>query len=136
MFAAAPPVGPAPDPRQAIAYSGEAALREPLISALAKVVDPEMSVNIVDLGLVYALAQTPQEVVVTITMTSAACPVAELIMAEIENELDRVLPASCAIAIDLVWDPPWSAERMSARARRAFGWDDPPAAEDRGTGGT
>jgi metal-sulfur cluster biosynthetic enzyme len=134
MFSATRPAGPAPDPRQAIAYRGDAALREPLIAALARVVDPEMAMNIVDLGLVYALVHTPQEVVVTITMTSAACPVAELIMAEIESELDRVVPAACTIRIDLVWEPPWTAERMSARARRAFGWDDPPGAGDRGSG--
>jgi metal-sulfur cluster biosynthetic enzyme len=118
-----PPQTAAPDPLQAIAYDGDPAQRLPLIEALQQVIDPEMSMNIVDLGLVYEVSQRPEEVIVTMTMTSAACPVADVIMAEVENELDRVLPKSCEITIDLVWDPAWNPERMSARARRAFGWE-------------
>lgn len=124
MFNAVPPAGPAPDPLQTIDYEGDPAQRAPLIEALRQVVDPEMAMNIVDLGLVYALSYAPAQVIVTITMTSAACPVADVIMAEIEDALDRVLPRSCEIEIELVWDPPWSPARMSARARRAFGWED------------
>lgn len=124
MFNAVPPAGPAPDPLQSIDYEGDPAQRAPLIEALRQVVDPEMAMNIVDLGLVYALSYAPAQVIVTITMTSAACPVADVIMAEIEDALDRVLPRSCEIEIELVWDPPWSPARMSARARRAFGWED------------
>jgi metal-sulfur cluster biosynthetic enzyme len=105
-----------------IAYQGDPAQRAPLLAALKSVIDPEMGMNIVDLGLVYAVSHRPQEVIVTMTMTSAACPVADVIMAEVENELDRVLPASCEITIDLVWDPAWAPDRMSARARQAFGW--------------
>jgi metal-sulfur cluster biosynthetic enzyme len=121
-FAAAAPTGIPPDARHAVEYRGDPALRDTLVGALQRVIDPEMSMNIVDLGLVYAVHQRPEEVIVTLTMTSAACPVADMICAEVESELDHVLPTACEITLDLVWEPPWTAERMSARARKAFGW--------------
>jgi metal-sulfur cluster biosynthetic enzyme len=110
---------PAADDR--IDYTGDPAQRAPLVAALRRVVDPEMAMNIVDLGLVYTLAQSPQQVRVGLTMTSAACPVAEMIMAEVEDELAKILPAAVDIEIDLVWEPSWTPERMTERARRAFG---------------
>ena len=55
-------------------------------------------------------------------MTSAACPVTDLIVEEVESELDRVLPAGCAIDVEWCWEPPWTPDQMSERARRFMQW--------------
>ena len=59
---------------------------------------------------------------VALTMTSAACPVADLILEEVESELDRAVPEGTQIDVELVWEPPWSTERMSPRAKAFMGW--------------
>jgi metal-sulfur cluster biosynthetic enzyme len=104
-------------------YSGPAELEPVLTAALRRVVDPEMALNIVDLGLVYGVEARPGAVKVRLTMTSAACPVAELIMDDVVDELADLLGTETKIEPELVWDPPWSPERMSHRGRMAMGWD-------------
>ena len=104
------------------AYEGPAELRAPIVAALERVVDPEVALNIVDVGLVYGVTVAASQVHVRLTMTSAACPVAETIVQDVESELDRVLPADLQIRVELVWEPPWTPERLSASARRFMGW--------------
>lgn len=108
-----------PDPYP---YEGPGALRAPILAALRHVVDPEMAMTIVDVGLVYGVAVTDDRLHVTLTMTSVACPVTDLIIDEVETELDKVAPPQLSIAVELVWEPPWSAERMSPRAKAFMGW--------------
>jgi len=103
-------------------YEGPGALRQPVIDALSRVVDPEVALNIVDIGLVYGVRIEAGELVLRLTMTSAACPVADLIMDDAVGELERVLPAEVEIAVQMVWDPAWTPERMSERARRFMRW--------------
>jgi metal-sulfur cluster biosynthetic enzyme len=103
-------------------YEGPPELEAPLRAALANVVDPEIAMSIVDVGLVYGVTATPERVHVQMTMTSAACPVAESIVEEVEAELDRVVPPAATICVELVWDPPWTPERMSADGRRFMNW--------------
>lgn len=103
-------------------WSGPAELKAPIEAALRQVVDPEVAMSIVDVGLVYGVAVTDQQVHVRMTMTSAACPVTDVIVADVENELDRVLPADFEIRVEVVWEPPWSTDRMSARAKAFMGW--------------
>ena len=55
-------------------------------------------------------------------MTSAACPVTDVILEDIETQLDRDMPPELLIQVELVWSPPWSTDRMSERARRFMGW--------------
>lgn len=105
-----------------VPYDGPDALRAPIEQAIGRVVDPELSLSITDVGLVYGVDVDDRRVRVALTMTSAACPVADLIVNELESELDVVVPASMQIEVRLVWDPPWSSERMSARARQFMGW--------------
>lgn len=107
----------------AFAYSGPADLQPAIVEALRRVVDPEMALNIVDLGLVYGVDVGGSDVKVDLTMTSAACPVAELIVDDVVQELTDLLGTEKKIDCELVWDPPWSPERMSPRARMAMGWD-------------
>jgi metal-sulfur cluster biosynthetic enzyme len=109
--------------REPFSYTGLAELREAVTAALHRVVDPEMSVDIVELGLVYAVEALPGRVKARITMTSAACPVTELIVEEAVGELGNALGPGVAVDVEVVWDPPWDPERMSAKARYALGWE-------------
>jgi metal-sulfur cluster biosynthetic enzyme len=103
-------------------YRGPDALHAPIVAALERVVDPEVAMNIVDVGLVYGVDVDDTRLKVLMTMTSAACPVADMIVEEVESELDRVAPRDLQVVVELVWDPPWTAERMSARAKSFMGW--------------
>jgi metal-sulfur cluster biosynthetic enzyme len=103
-------------------FEGPEELRQPILDALTKVVDPEVAMSIVDVGLVYGVTVDTAKVHVLLTMTSAACPVADVIVQEVETELDRIAPAELLVHVELVWDPPWTMERMSPRARRFMGW--------------
>lgn len=99
-------------------YRGPQALQLSIVSALSRVVDPELALNIVDLGLVYGVDVSDTELRLQLTMTSVACPVSELIIDEVENALDAAVPPALRICVELVWEPPWSEALMSERARR------------------
>lgn len=91
--------------------------------ALRAVVDPELGVNIVDLGLVETI-EVPQDglLVLRMTLTSAACPMGDVILEDIDTALEALLPASWQWEIDLVFDPPWTPARMTPEARARLGW--------------
>ena len=91
--------------------------------ALMKVIDPEAGENIVDLGLVYGIEVEGNAVTVLLTMTSAACPMGEMLLDDIHATLNRLLPDDMNIEINLVWEPPWSPDMMSAEAKQRLGWD-------------
>lgn len=93
-----------------------------LREALRQVIDPEIGVNIIDLGLVYDIDITQEQVRIRMTMTSPACPMADMIIGDIDAVLDVVLPKHYRVAVELVWDPPWTPEMMKPEARRHFGW--------------
>ncbi|AKJ30887.1 metal-sulfur cluster assembly factor [Caldimonas brevitalea] len=116
---------PAPTPATSAApfpYEGPEALRQPIEAALRRVVDPEVAMSVVDVGLIYGVAVSDQLVHLTITMTSPACPVTDVILDEVQSELDRVVPAHYQIEVELVWEPPWTPDRMSAKAKAFMGW--------------
>jgi metal-sulfur cluster biosynthetic enzyme len=108
--------------RDSFPYAGPAALQPAIEAALRRVIDPEIALSIADVGLVHGVDVDERQVRVRVTMTSAACPVVDVIVDDIWHELSRVLPPSLAIDVELVWEPPWTPERMSERARRAMGW--------------
>ncbi|CAB1370801.1 metal-sulfur cluster assembly factor [Denitratisoma oestradiolicum] len=93
-----------------------------LRDALREVVDPEVGMNIVDMGLIYSIDLTPDELRLEMTMTSPACPMGEMILEEVEDRLRRLLPDGFPLQVDLVWEPPWEPARMSDEARQHFGW--------------
>lgn len=93
-----------------------------LLDALRDVIDPEVGMNIVDLGLVYGVETAPDRVHVDLTMTTRACPLGESIVAEAEAILRECVPDSVAVEVALVWDPPWSPAMMTDDAREHFGW--------------
>lgn len=91
--------------------------------ALRGVEDPEAGMSIVDLGLVYGVEVTPKRIHVRMTMTSPACPVAPYIVEESVAAIRAAAPGVPDVNVELVWDPPWTPEHMSAAARERFGWD-------------
>ncbi|GAB6932438.1 metal-sulfur cluster assembly factor [Calditerricola satsumensis] len=88
---------------------------------LRQVVDPELGVNIVDLGLVYHIEITTEgDVTVTMTLTTPGCPLHEAMITGVEESLRRH-PAVRDVRVQLVWSPPWTPERMSEAAKRQLG---------------
>ena len=90
--------------------------------ALRSVDDPEVGMNIVDLGLIYRIDVAPERVRVELTMTTPACPMGDLITENADRAVRAALPESMAVEVALVWDPPWTPELMSESARQTFGW--------------
>ena len=91
---------------------------------LKQVIDPEVGVNIVDLGLVYRIESLPEHILIEMTMTSPACPMGGMIVDDAYAELERVLPAGLEAEIRVVWEPPWTPEMMSEQCRLRLGWHD------------
>jgi metal-sulfur cluster biosynthetic enzyme len=89
-----------------------------VIDALRRVNDPELGISIVDLGLVYRAERGPDGIAVALTMSTPTCPLSELMLEEAREALRDTFPDAGAIEVSLVWDPPWSPERMSETARR------------------
>jgi metal-sulfur cluster biosynthetic enzyme len=83
-----------------------------VVEALKQCKDPELDANIVDLGLIYGIKMTDGGVKVTLTMTSAMCPVTSLILADAQLRLEAV-PGIGKVELELVWDPMWSPDMMS-----------------------
>ena len=99
----------------------DASLEDRVLVALRAIYDPEISVNIHDLGLIYGLSITPQgRVDIRMTLTSPACPVAGSLPCQVEQAVRNVDGVSDA-GVELVWDPPWTQERMSESAQLELG---------------
>lgn len=95
---------------------------EALRTVLRQVVDPEVGVNIVDLGLVYGIDIGDNGVVVRLTMTSPACPMGDLVMDEARAALEPLVPEPYDLDLQLVWEPLWSPALMSPKAKDTLGW--------------
>jgi FeS assembly SUF system protein len=99
-------------------------LKDRIIAALKRVYDPEMPVNIYDLGLIYGLdVDGTGRVSVRMTLTAPNCPVAGSLPASVEQAI-RAVPGVTEVKLELTFDPPWSKERMSEAAMLALGLDD------------
>jgi FeS assembly SUF system protein len=97
------------------------ALYEGVITALKEIFDPEIPVNIYDLGLIYGVEVTDGgHAVVTMTLTTPHCPVAESMPAEVELRVSAV-PGIATADVNLVWDPPWDPQKMSDDAKLELG---------------
>ena len=100
---------------------GPEAIRERIIEQLRTVFDPEIPVNIYELGLIYAVeVDEAGEVRIRMTLTTPMCPAAEMLPPEVETRT-REVEGVTSVQLDLVWDPPWSPERMSEAARLELG---------------
>jgi metal-sulfur cluster biosynthetic enzyme len=100
---------------QAIPVLDEPVLRD----ALYDVIDPELGYNIVDLGLVYAIAVEDGLVDVTMTMTTPGCPAQDYIVGGVEHRLGEVAGVT-GVFVTVVWEPPWSPKMMSPEAKAHF----------------
>jgi FeS assembly SUF system protein len=97
-------------------------LEENIIEVLRTVFDPEIPVNIYELGLVYSIDVRPKgEVVVRMTLTSPGCPVAGSLPPEVEHKV-LSLPGVVSARVELVWDPPWDPSMMSEAAKLQLGF--------------
>ena len=98
-----------------------AKLQEAVILALKEVYDPEIPVNIYDLGLIYGVdIDAEYNVAIQMTLTSPGCPVAQTFPGTVETAVNKVEGVTDC-AVELVWEPPWSQERMSEAARLELG---------------
>ena len=86
--------------------------------ALRQVIDPELGVNIVDLGLVYRIEIDAARVRIVMTMTSPACPLGDYLKGLVDSAIRRRVPDVRDVDIVLEWEPPWDPGMMSAEARR------------------
>jgi FeS assembly SUF system protein len=106
--------------KPAPAASGDEALQEAIIDALKEIYDPEIPVNIYDLGLIYGVEVTDANAMITMTLTTPHCPVAESMPSEVELRAQSV-PGVMDAEVSLVWDPPWGPDKMSDEARLELG---------------
>lgn len=98
------------------------ALQPKVIDALRTCFDPEIPVNIYELGLIYDVAVDPQgAVAVRMTLTSPGCPVAGTLPGEVQTKI-KSIPGVTDARVDLVWDPPWGPDRMSEAAKLQLGF--------------
>ncbi len=96
-------------------------MNDDIFAALKTVIDPELGINIVDLGLVYHAARDAHGIDIALTMTTPACPLGEMMTEEIKLVLRDRFPDTPDIHVELVWDPPWSPDLMSEESRRQLG---------------
>jgi metal-sulfur cluster biosynthetic enzyme len=92
-----------------------------ILDALREVVDPELGLNIVDLGLIYGIEVEPDRIHIRMTMTTPACPLSGLITDNVRETLAALTANEVEIEVDLVWDPPWHPGLMAYVARTLFG---------------
>ncbi|MBR6363910.1 MAG: DUF59 domain-containing protein [Alphaproteobacteria bacterium] len=90
--------------------------KDDIINALKTVYDPEIPVNIWDMGLVYTIDISEKQVRLEMTFTSPTCPMMEELLAQVKDVVSKVV-APIPVKVDLVWDPAWDLSRMSDAAR-------------------
>ena len=97
-------------------------LEDKIIGVLKTCYDPEIPVNIYDLGLIYELKVDGGSVLVRMTLTAPNCPVAGILPGEVEHKI-RAVPGVSDVKVELVWDPPWDRSRLSKAAMLQLGLD-------------
>ena len=100
-------------------------LAQAVLDACAQVYDPEFGVSIFDLGLIYDVAASDDgAVVVTMTLTSMYCPAGDVITEGVRSAAEAI-PGVSSARVDLVWEPTWTPDLLSASAREQLGWATP-----------
>jgi len=100
-------------------HAGAGPLEERIWSALAEINDPEMPVNLVDLGLIYGVTVDGGRVRVRLTFTAMGCPASDMILGDIRERL-LAEPGIEELRLEVVWDPPWTSARLSDDGREAL----------------
>jgi FeS assembly SUF system protein len=115
------PLAPPPAPTETAAPQSLAEIEDRVVEVLRNCYDPEIPVNIHELGLIYGIdVEPPGAVQIRMTLTSPACPVAGTLPPEIEAKV-RCIPGVASAKVEVVWDPPWNQDRMSEAARLQLG---------------
>lgn len=96
-------------------------LKDQINEALEEVIDPELGIDIVNLGLVYEVNVQGEEAHIVMTMTSMGCPLAGEIIAGVKASVLENVKDIKTVEVDIVWSPPWTKERMSRYAQLALG---------------
>jgi metal-sulfur cluster biosynthetic enzyme len=91
-------------------------MSERLWAALSEIQDPEMPVNLVDLGIIYSVVERDGVVDVDLTFTAMGCPASEFILDDVHERLMRE-PGVKEVRVNVVWDPPWTVARMTQAGR-------------------
>jgi len=94
--------------------------KKKIIEALKEVVDPELGLNVIDLGLIYDIKVEKEKVFVKMTLTSSFCPMSQFLVNEVENKIKEI--GAKDVKVQVVFKPPWSPERMSKKARKLLGF--------------
>jgi metal-sulfur cluster biosynthetic enzyme len=94
--------------------------RDGILKVLRNVIDPEIGINIVDLGFIYGVDISGSNVRVRMTLTNPGCPMHQMFVHEVEDALKATFD-NVKVNVELVFDPPWSPERMSKDAKRKLG---------------
>lgn len=97
------------------------ATREQVNTALMQVIDPEVGINIVDLGLVYDISVTGNRIMVALTLTTPACPMGNQLISDARQVLQASFETA-SLDIRLVWEPRWQSSMMTDKARQILGW--------------
>jgi FeS assembly SUF system protein len=98
-----------------------AALRPAVVAALSEVFDPEIPINIYELGLIYdIIIDRSRAVGIRMTLTAPACPAAQFLPGEVKQRIAKI-PEVTDVKVDIVWDPPWDRDRMSDAAKLQLG---------------
>jgi FeS assembly SUF system protein len=109
------------NPNSRVAATEPDALRANIVEALRTIYDPEIPVNIYELGLIYGIDIDPERnVTVRMTLTAPNCPAAEQLPLDVRNKTQAV-PGVAGVKVDLVWEPPWDKDKMSEAARLELG---------------
>ncbi len=94
--------------------------KEKILEKLKEVIDPELGVDIVNLGLIYSLNIDDSYIQILMTMTTPSCPMHTYLTAQSAQKVEQLYPGM-KVEVNLVWDPPWDANMMSDEAKKIFG---------------
>jgi len=95
---------------------------ETIETALRDVIDPEVGLNVVDLGLIYGIEVTGNNARIDMTMTTPSCPMTDYLVDCVTDTALRQLPEDGAVDVRLVWDPLWSPDMISPEGKNLLGW--------------
>lgn len=96
-------------------------LRDQIIAILQQIPDPELGISLWDLGLIYKVKEKGGKVEISMTLTSAGCPLFSSMEEQIKNEVQKI-PGVKSVFVNLIFDPPWSIEKLSKKARKKLGF--------------
>lgn len=99
--------------------------QEEVVEAIKECYDPEIPINIYDLGLIYQIDAKPESVHIKMTLTAAACPAAQSLPEQVRQKVSTLLGVK-QVQVEVTFDPPWSPEKISSEGRKRLGIPDDP----------